>query len=198
MGSRIRFPDYGYTLLFPSATRDAVIDGIGRPCDDTSRFGLQSAQGSGRSVEVELSVRSLPDMAPEVVREFAQLPDGSHALGTVYLTIGASAWPEFPDAVEFRLWPCTRRLQRVPAFGSALLRSELIRLLERHGGHAGYVQWTIRAIRSSSGTSRLAGLTMGTLVEYMPVIQGQNEALHLTRRAYRLSGVHRFAAPKAA
>jgi hypothetical protein len=98
----------------------------------------EAAGDRGGAVEVDLAVRSLPDMPAEIVREFRELPDGTHALGNICLTIGPSGWVEFPDAVEFRLWPCTRRLQRA-CLGSMFLRGELVRLLAVHGGHAGYV-----------------------------------------------------------
>ena len=129
-------PDYDYTLLFPATARDDVIDQLWHLCDETSRDGLEAARGA--ECEVVLAIRSLPDMPAEVVREFPILPDGSHALGNVYLQVGPSGWSAFPDAVEFRLWPCTRRLQRA-CLGSMLLRDKLVRLLQWHGGHAGYV-----------------------------------------------------------
>jgi hypothetical protein len=138
-GPEVRLvPDYDYTLLFPAAARGAVIEGLGRLCDEASRAGLEAVRGRVGTVEADLAIRSLPDMPAEVVLEFRELPDGTHALGSIYLTIGPSGSVEFPDAVEFRLWPCTRRLQRA-CLGSMLLRNELVRLLEGHRGHAGYV-----------------------------------------------------------
>lgn len=132
-------PDYDYTLTFPLASRTAVIEGIKKLCDEESHPKLEAAKSSIGKIEVELCVRSLPDMPEEIVKEFRLLSDGTYALGTVYLTIEpADEYNEFPKGVEFRFWPCTRRLQHA-IIGSALLRDELIGLLEQHKGHVGLV-----------------------------------------------------------
>ena len=130
-------PDYDYTLLFPHASRSVVIGALRPLCDGNSVAALTDADYSD-PVEVPVSLRSWPDMPADVVDEFPQLSDGSHGLGNVYLSVGPSRWSEFPSAVEFRLWPCTRRLQRA-VIGSVQFRNELVRVLERCGGHVGYV-----------------------------------------------------------
>jgi hypothetical protein len=130
-------PDYDYTLLVPRAAQSAVIDALRLLCSSDSSAALTNAD-QPNPVDVAVSFRSLPDMPADVVHEFPRLPDGGHGMGNVYLTVKPSRWSEFPHAVEFRLWPSTRRLQRA-IIGSRLLRNELIRVLERCGGHAGYV-----------------------------------------------------------
>jgi len=130
-------PDYDYTLLFPRAARSAVIDALRALCTENSDVALTNLDQPG-PVEVAVSFRSRPDMPADVVDEFPRLSDGGHGLGNVYFSVRPSAWSEFPHAVEFRLWPCTRRLQRA-IIGSAELRGELVQVLEWCGGHAGYV-----------------------------------------------------------
>jgi hypothetical protein len=151
-------PDYDYTLLFPLSARGAVIDALRLLCTQDSSTALTDA-GRTIPVEVELSFRSQQDMPADVVDEFPRLSDGSRGLGTVYLSIQPSGLSEFPHAVEFRLWPCTRRLQRA-IIGSALLRGELVHVLERCGGYAGYVLydscvpvefWRVSAGQSNDG-----------------------------------------------
>ncbi len=130
-------PDYDYTLLFPPAARSAAIEALRPLLSGDSGAELIEADQSGPA-KVCVSFRSWPDMPMDVVGEFPRLPDGGHALGLVHLSVGPSRWSELSHAVEIRLWPCTRRLQRA-IIGSRLLRSELVRVLERCGGLAGYV-----------------------------------------------------------
>ncbi len=130
-------PDYDYTLLFPSAARSAVIEALRPLCSGDSNAELTKADQPA-AVEVAVSFRSRPDMPMNVVDQYPRLPEGGHGLGNIYLTVGPSAWSEFSNAIEFRLWPCTRGLQRA-IIGSRLLRTELIGVLERCGGHVGYV-----------------------------------------------------------
>lgn len=135
-------PDYDYTLTFPVASRTAVIEGIKKLCDDESHPKLEAAKSSVGKIEVEVSFRSLPDMPEEIVKEFRLLSEGTYALGYVYLTIEpADEYNQFPDGVVFRIWPCTRRLQHA-IIGSAIMRDELIGLLEQHNGHVGLIMLT--------------------------------------------------------
>jgi hypothetical protein len=137
MQGAIVVPDYDFTLLFPPTARSAVIEALRPLCSSDSDAALTQADQPG-SVEVAVSFRSRPDMPTDLVDEFPRLPEGGHGLGNVYVSVETSTWNEFPHALEFRLWPCTRRLQRA-IIGSLLLRCELVRILERCGGHAGYV-----------------------------------------------------------
>lgn len=130
-------PDYDYTLLFPQAARRSVVEALRPLCAGDIDTALTEADRPG-PVEVPVSFRSWPDMPVDLVGEFPRLQDGTYALGYVYLSVKPSGWSEFPSAVEFRLWPCTRRLQRA-LIGSAQFRRELVSVLERCRGHAGYV-----------------------------------------------------------
>lgn len=130
-------PDYDYTLLFPAVARSAVIDALRLLCSRDSDASLTEAAQTC-PVEVAVSFQSRSDMPADVVDEFPVLPEGGHGLGNVYLSVEPSSWNEFPHAVMFRLWPCTRRLQRA-IIGSSQLRGELVHLLERCNGHVGYV-----------------------------------------------------------
>jgi hypothetical protein len=82
-------PDYDYTLLFPRASQNAVIDALRRRCSGDSDTALAAADQPSQ-VEVAVSFRSLPDMPADVVDDFPRLPDGGHALGVVYLTVKPS------------------------------------------------------------------------------------------------------------
>src|SRR5436853_4548535 len=77
-------PDYDDTLLFPRAARSAVIEAFRSLCSGDSDAALADAD-QPRAVELAVSLRSWPDMPADVVNEVARLPDGSHALGDVYL-----------------------------------------------------------------------------------------------------------------
>jgi hypothetical protein len=132
-------PDYDFTLLFPPCARVDVLDDVKSFCDRESCLRLEAAKGEIVEAEVDLTLRSFEDMPVDIISQYRRLPDGGGCLGYIYLSIKRANFVEFPDAIDFRFWPCTRQLQQL-CFGSMLLRAKLVELLKRHQGYAGYIR----------------------------------------------------------
>ena len=131
-------PDYDFTLIFPADKRRNVIDVLRPLCDPQSAKQLDGAKLVNGRVELGLTLRALPDMPVNILQGYSELAGGGRGIGLIYLTIEECGHEAFPDAVTFRIWPCTRPLQRA-CFGSMLLRSKLVEILKTCGGHLGLI-----------------------------------------------------------